>query len=267
MARVNVESQALTDARFSVLASLMGLEDPDFAMGKVIRVWIQCVERETYVLTPIVINSIFGNRRWFPKETDSVTLPSGCDIQRGFDGVELLLMSELAERSPDDYGAGIRIKGTRGRIEYLAIKRATARRNGLLGGRPALTKAEPTLVSVNIPPATNAASTPAPAPAPALLKTDPIPPKAIEDTPKPKRVVFIPPQLAEVEEYCRQENKPIDAEHFWNHYNANGWVQSNGRPIKSWKSAIVTWVKNQKRFSGTQGAGRPVPPPRMFAQD
>lgn len=111
MARVNVDSQALTDARFAVLASFMGAADPDFALGKMVRLWMQCLERETYVITQPVIVALFGG---------------------AVDAPEWLVNAELAERTGDGY----RIKGTQGRIEYLAEQRARARLNGVKGGRP-----------------------------------------------------------------------------------------------------------------------------------
>jgi hypothetical protein len=49
------------------------------------------------------------------------------------------------------------------------------------------------------------------------------------------------PSVDEVIAYCRERNSPIDGEHFWNYYEARNW-----KSIKKWKSAIVTWEKNQK---------------------
>jgi hypothetical protein len=51
----------------------------------------------------------------------------------------------------------------------------------------------------------------------------------------------IHPTLEEVLTYCKERNSPIDGEHFWNYYEARNW-----KDIKKWKSAIVTWEKNQK---------------------
>jgi hypothetical protein len=123
--------------------------DPDFALGKMVRLWMQCIERETYAVTKPVIVALFNGAT---------------------DAPEWLVSAELAE----PIEGGFRIKGTRGRIEYLAEKRAKARENGTKGGRPR----KPTLVSgnnrrrgvVETPPA------PAPAPAPAHIEEPPIPP-------------------------------------------------------------------------------------------
>lgn len=56
---------------------------------------------------------------------------------------------------------------------------------------------------------------------------------------------FKKPTLDEVREYCQQRNNSIDAERFYAYYEANGWVQGRGKPIKSWKAAIITWEKTQ----------------------
>ena len=153
MARVNVDSQALIDARFAVLASLMGSGDPDLALGRMVRVWMQCIERETYALTDSVIVALFRGETNAP---------------------EWLITAELAERIE----GGLRIKGTQGRIEYLAEQRARARQNGVKGGRPR----KPTSVLGNNQRRGGSKTSPAPAPAltPALKET-PLPPSLDTD--------------------------------------------------------------------------------------
>lgn len=93
-----------------MLARLMGSSDRDAALGRMIRVWMECIERETYWVPFFLVETIF----------DSADAP------------KWLVDSDLAEPIKD----GLRIKGTEGRIEYLALKRANARQNGKLGGRP-----------------------------------------------------------------------------------------------------------------------------------
>lgn len=121
MARVNIDECALSDPRFDVLASLMGVADADFARGRMIRIWMQCANRETYVLSEEIISAIF--------KTDGAG--------------ELLVRAQLAQKVQD----GFRIRGTKGRTDYLKRKRATARQNGKLGGR----KRKPTLVPDRLP--------------------------------------------------------------------------------------------------------------------
>src|SRR5262245_30037125 len=140
MARVNVDQKALSDPRFGVLARLMGTGDRDTALGRMVRVWNECAERETQVLSHAVLEDIFGHpdaANWI------VTAELGSLNYRG-----------VSKRTKSNY---IRIKGTAGRIEWLAKRRQEGRLGGRKGGRPPKTPR-------GLPPETP----PAPAPAPAL---------------------------------------------------------------------------------------------------
>jgi hypothetical protein len=63
--------------------------------------------------------------------------------------------------------------------------------------------------------------------------------------------------VEEIAAYCRERKNGIDPERFWNHYEANGWVQGRGKPIKNWKAAVVTWEKNGLP-NGTPASGKPT---------
>ena len=53
---------------------------------------------------------------------------------------------------------------------------------------------------------------------------------------------FAPPTLDEVDEYCRERGKGVDAERFVNFYAAKGWKVGN-QPMKDWKAAVRTWER------------------------
>lgn len=56
------------------------------------------------------------------------------------------------------------------------------------------------------------------------------------------------PTILEIENYLKEQNITcVNAEHFFNHYEANGWIRGKTK-IKSWKACIRTWVSNN--FSG-----------------
>ncbi len=55
---------------------------------------------------------------------------------------------------------------------------------------------------------------------------------------------FIPPTIEEVQAYCMERGNNIDAEHFVSYYEARGWSLGKGQKMKNWKSAVVTWEKN-----------------------
>jgi len=70
---------------------------------------------------------------------------------------------------------------------------------------------------------------------------------------KPKRTTWIEPTIDETKRIITALGYTIDAEHVWNHYNARGWTYGpRNTPIKSWRSVLVTWHKNEAKFSGNQ---------------
>lgn len=164
MARVNVDSQALTDARFLILANLMGSDDPDLALGRMLRLWMQCTDRETPTLPPSIIIAVFRGAK---------------------DAPTWLVEADLAE--PCQNGV-FRIKGTSGRIEWLAKKRANGllyghlgAKHGIKGGRPRKGLQKPHM-GVNHNPITGGVHNPPPALALAPYKENPLPP--LLDTPE-----------------------------------------------------------------------------------
>lgn len=58
---------------------------------------------------------------------------------------------------------------------------------------------------------------------------------------------FVPPTVAEVAAYCAERQNGIDAEEFVAVYAQAGWRLKGGRPMKDWKSAVITWEKYRKR--------------------
>lgn len=60
--------------------------------------------------------------------------------------------------------------------------------------------------------------------------------------------VFVKPTIEEVESYCRSLGYKMDAETFWHHHETRDWILGTGKKMKKWKSAVVTWEKNQDKF-------------------
>lgn len=56
------------------------------------------------------------------------------------------------------------------------------------------------------------------------------------------------PTINEVIAYAKERGSSIDPGAFFDHYQANGWVQTSGRPIKDWQAAFRNWERNAPRF-------------------
>jgi hypothetical protein len=102
-ASVRIEDEAFSDVRYGVLATLCLLADADHARGKMAVLWRQCTARNTYVLSESIVCAVLGEN-----------------------GASALVESGLGERVDD----GIRIRGTRGRIEWLRKLKKNAQKGG-----------------------------------------------------------------------------------------------------------------------------------------
>ena len=67
---------------------------------------------------------------------------------------------------------------------------------------------------------------------------------------KPKKTRFVPPTLAQVQEYCEERNNDVDPQRFFEYYQAGGWKDAKGNPVRNWKQKIITWEN--------KGNGKPV---------
>lgn len=52
---------------------------------------------------------------------------------------------------------------------------------------------------------------------------------------------FIPPTLEEVKTYVAERGNRIDAQRFYDYYEAAGWKDSSGKSVKNWKQKAITW--------------------------
>lgn len=102
-ASVRTEDEAFSDVRFEVLATLCQLADADHARGKMQRLWRQCTAIGSYVLPESIVCAVLGSN-----------------------GATALVESRLGEQ----VDGGIRIRGTRGRIEWLKKLRKNAQKGG-----------------------------------------------------------------------------------------------------------------------------------------
>lgn len=62
---------------------------------------------------------------------------------------------------------------------------------------------------------------------------------------------FTKPTIEEVQAYCAERNKGVDAQKWYDYYSANGWKVGKN-PMKDWKAAVRTWER-----SGDNGKSKP----------
>lgn len=73
-----------------------------------------------------------------------------------------------------------------------------------------------------------------------------------EDIEKNKNNREKSPTLDEIKAYVNEKGLRMDAEAFFDHYEANGWKQSNGNKIKSWQAAARQWARRESDFGKKQ---------------
>lgn len=65
--------------------------------------------------------------------------------------------------------------------------------------------------------------------------------KANKSPTKAKR--FVKPTINEIQDYCIERNNNVDAQHFYDYYESNGWKVGKNS-MKNWQAAVRTWEKN-----------------------
>lgn len=68
----------------------------------------------------------------------------------------------------------------------------------------------------------------------------------IEEKENKKNKRFIPPTLEEIQAYIDERNSSVDAQQFYDYFNAGNWVDSKGNKVKNWKQKLITWEKYDK---------------------
>ena len=68
------------------------------------------------------------------------------------------------------------------------------------------------------------------------------------DNTKTQNKKFIKPTIEEVKQYCLERNNNVDAEHFIDYYNSNGWKVGKNS-MKDWKATIRNWERTNKEKS------------------
>ena len=73
---------------------------------------------------------------------------------------------------------------------------------------------------------------------------------------KGKAKRFTKPTLAQIQAYCIERNNNVDAERFYDYYEANGWKVGKN-PMKDWKASVRTWERNGYSSNAQERAPKP----------
>lgn len=66
---------------------------------------------------------------------------------------------------------------------------------------------------------------------------------------KPPQARFEKPTVQEISDYCISRGNDIDAQSFFDFYEARGWMVGKNH-MKDWKAAVRTWENRQKERAG-----------------
>ena len=79
--------------------------------------------------------------------------------------------------------------------------------------------------------------------------------KEIDISIKPKKkTTFTPPTREEVRDYAKEKESLVDPDLFYDYFNEGNWIDSEGKPVKSWKQKFITWDKAEKSRQKDKGA-------------
>ena len=70
-------------------------------------------------------------------------------------------------------------------------------------------------------------------------------PNSIPTDKEGKAKRFTKPTLQEIADCIKEKGYNVDAGAFYDYYEANGWKQAGGNPIKNWKAALSTWNRRE----------------------
>ena len=66
-----------------------------------------------------------------------------------------------------------------------------------------------------------------------------------------KRKRFEKPTLSEIKQYCIERGNKVDAQHFFDYYESNGWKVGKNS-MKNWQAAVRTWERSEYRKTNSK---------------
>lgn len=62
-----------------------------------------------------------------------------------------------------------------------------------------------------------------------------------------RKNIWVAPTLEQIQEYCKSRHNNVDAQRFFDYYEASGWKDSKGNKVKNWKQKVITWEKGEPK--------------------
>ena len=59
------------------------------------------------------------------------------------------------------------------------------------------------------------------------------------------------PTLEEIRSYISEKKLNVDAEKFYEYFDAGEWLDSKGKPVRNWKQKLITWSNSNGTDFGT----------------
>ena len=78
---------------------------------------------------------------------------------------------------------------------------------------------------------------------------------SVDSTPQKR---FVKPTIEEVEAYCQERGKGVDAQRWYDYYSSNGWKVGKN-PMKDWKAAVRTWERSDSNGKPKSSNFTPYP--------
>jgi hypothetical protein len=155
MAAIRIEDAARTDPRFRLLGDRLKTTRFD-ALARMAELWAYCTEKQTYFLTPKLIDTLAEFENFH----------------------EHILSDEIGLAEATD--KGIRIRGTKGRIEWLKKLRKNSKKGGERNRANWLSKKKPGAEPNESPSSIAPVPVSSPAIAPVKKQNTPLPPKGLQ---------------------------------------------------------------------------------------
>lgn len=226
-ASVRIEDEAFSDLRFEVLALTCSLADADHARGKMAKIWRQCCQQQTVCLPAAFVVSVLG--------------------PNAVEALETAALGEVID-------GGIRIRGARGRIEWLGRLRKNSRKGGRANAANWKPKGKPDGSPLESPAVAVAVAVISETESSSFQLTDQQKPKSNRKRPATQRPEGWAPS-ANHQTLASELGVDIGRELA----KFRDWSTAKDQRYVSWDAAFSNWLRNARPSSPPAGPAQSMP--------